>query len=307
MDPDHDLEDRFHEALAEGAASEILRIADELQRASEFRRSRELLKQAWAALPTEPRIAERLLEIHSRYHKWTEFDALAKQALAAHPDHGELYFTMGCGYEARRDWPNAWRAFSHAARLAPEEVEPVLRMARCYRMARKTKDAIGILNKSLRRHPRSAPLRAALGYAYIQDEQPTKAVRCFERAVELQPDWGPYLDDLAGSLMLCERWPEAARVAQLSLTKRKQNERAWTVYAIAHNKLGNPKFAEQGYRNAIRAARNPSRARGNYGLFLAKLPERLLEAVRLLREAQEAHPDWTEVSEKLELLLEADG
>ena len=58
-------------------------------------------------------------------------------------------------------------------------------------------------------------------------------------------------------------------------------------------------------RNAVRAARNPSRAKGNYGLFLSKQPERILEAVRLLEEARDAHPDWDEVGLKLQRLLEA--
>jgi tetratricopeptide (TPR) repeat protein len=289
----HNLELRFREALAHGEASSVLRVADELLRAGDYKRGRDWLEQAWEALPSEPRIAVRLLEIHSRYHNWTRFDDVAREALAAHAQTGELHFVVGSGYEARQDWPRAWAAFGRAAELAPEEVEPVLRMARAYRLARRPEDAVRVLARALKRHKKAAPLHAALGYAWIQAEQAPKAIQCFERAVDLQPDWDPYLDDLAGALMLCERWAEAARVAQVSLLKRKRNERAWTVYAIAHSNLGNAAHAEQGYRN--------------FGIFLAKLPERLLEAVRYLREAQEAHPDWTEVNERLERLLQADG
>jgi len=99
--------------------------------------------------------------------------------------------------------------------------------------------------------------------------------------------------------MLCERWSEAAQAALESLRIRKRNERAWTVFAIANKQLGDDKRAEQGYRNAVRAAREPGRAKGNYGLYLARRPERLLEAVRLLREAHDAHPDWDEVEDRL--------
>jgi Tfp pilus assembly protein PilF len=99
--------------------------------------------------------------------------------------------------------------------------------------------------------------------------------------------------------MLSERWKEAGQVAIESLRLRKQDERAWTVFAIANYRLGDFERAEQGYRNAVRAAKSPTRAKGNYGLFLAKRPERLLEAVRLLREAYEAHPDWNEVEARL--------
>jgi tetratricopeptide (TPR) repeat protein len=310
MEPDrrpHDLELRFRDALARGEASEVLRVADELGQAGDYQRGRDWLREAWRALPSEARIATHLLEIYSRYHNWKRFDVLAAEALRLHPQCGELHFTIGCGHEARGDWKRAWNAFGRAGRLAPEELEPVLRTARALRLARRPRDAIKILSKALGRHDKAAPAHAALGYAWIQAGRPEQAVRCFERAVDLQPDWDPYLDDLAGALMLCERWREAARVAQVSLNRRKRNERAWTVYAIAHNNLGNRGYAEQGYRNAIRAAQDPSRAKGNFGLFLSRLPERLLEAVRLLQEAQDEHPDWTEVSERLERLLHAEG
>ena len=69
-----EFEHRFQDALARGAASEILRLADELQRAGDYARSRAWLEEAWESLPSEPRIAARLLEIHTRYHNWTRFD-----------------------------------------------------------------------------------------------------------------------------------------------------------------------------------------------------------------------------------------
>ena len=298
-DPDPEQERRFLEAVAQGAASDILRLSDELQRAGRYAESRARLEEAWAALPSEPRIAVRLLEILQRYHRWRRFDEVAEAALDAHPGSGDLWFAVGCGAEARRHWPEAHAAFAKAAAIAPDEVEPVLRQARALRLTAQPEEAVRVLEASLGRHGGVAPLHAALGYAWIQREAADRAVACFRKALECQPDWHPYLDDLAGALMLCERWREAAESAVASLRVRKRNERAWTVYAIANYRLGDDTRADQGYRNAIRAARDPSRAKGNYGLYLARRPERILEAVRLLREAHEAHPDWTEVGERL--------
>jgi len=297
--PDPELERCLQAAVAQGEASEVLRIADELQRGGRFAEARDLLEKAWAALPSEPRIATRLLDILKRYHGWRRFDEIASAALDAHPGSSDLWFAVGCGVEVRRDWTAACEAFGKAAALAPDEVEPVLRMARMYRMEGQVTEAIRVLSQSLRRHPTVAPLHAGLGYAWIQEERPEKAVRCFRKALEYQPDWQPYLNDLAGALMLCERWREAAEAAMESLRERKRNERAWTVYAIANARLGDQARAEQGYRNAVRAAREPGRAKGNYGLFLSRNPERFLEAVRLLQEAREVHPDWDEVGNRL--------
>lgn len=294
-----DFDRLFQEALAAGEASEVLRMVDELQQAGRFAECRDRLEAAWDALPSEARIAERLLELYQRYHNWRRWDVVAETALDAHPGSGELLFTIGRGYEARGDWQEAWEAYGRAAAIAPGETEPVLRQARAYRLAHRVDDAIRVLSKALRRHKGVAPLHAALGYAWIQSGRPEKAVDCFRRALRRQPDWHPYLNDLAGALMLCERWAEAAQTAVDSLRVRKRNERAWTVYAIANNRLGDDARAEQGYKNAMRAAQNPSRAQGNYGLFLARRPQRLLEAVRLLKAAYDEHPDWDEVEERL--------
>ena len=299
-----EVEQRFQAALARGEASEILRFTDELQRDGRFAESRELLTRAWEALSSEPRIAQQLLEIHQRYHNWRAFDGVANEALHLHPKSADLQFAVGVGHEKRGQWDEAAESFGRAATLHPDELEPVLRQARVYRVSDRVDQAIKVLSRAVKRHKDAAPLHAALGYAWIQRERADKAIDCFQRALQYQPDWLPYLNDLAGALMLEERWPEAAQAAVNSLRHRKENERGWTVYAVAHHHMGDPTKADQGYRNAIRAARDPRRARGNYGIFLARQPERMLEAVRLLREAHEEFPDWDEVEDKLARLLE---
>ena len=302
--PDSEQEQQFQHALARGEAREILRLTDDLQAAGRFAESRELLTRAWEALSTEPRIAQALLEIHQRYHNWRAFDQVAQEALGLHATSGDLQFAVGCGFEARGQWRDAAESFGRAATLNPDELEPTLRQARVYRVSQQIDEAIRVLSRALKRHKDAAPLHAALGYAWIQRERPERAIDCFRRALKYQPDWLPYLNDLAGALMLCERWPEAAQAAVDSLRHRKENERGWTVYAVAHYHMGDDAKADQGYRNAIRAARDPRRARGNYGIFLARQPERMLEAVRLLREAHDEFPEWDEVGGRLAGLLD---
>ena len=296
------LRQELAEALAGGRAHDALKIADQLAGDGHFADARTVLESSWHALPSEPRIAVRLLELHTRYHNWQAFDALAHEALQRHPDAGELHFAVGCGNELRGDWKRAENAFALASAQSPLESEPVLRRARVLRVSGRVDEAIEILRASIKRQPGVAPLHAALGYALINAGTAERAVQAFRKAHRIQPDWAPYLDDLAGALMLCEKWKDAIRTAAKSLERRKKNERAWTVYAICHQNLGDEVRADQGYRNALRSARDPSRAKGNYGLFLRSQPERLLEAVRYLRDAYDAHPAWHEVGEALQEL-----
>lgn len=161
----------------------------------------------------------------------------------------------------------AIRAYGRATRRDPTDLEPAQRIARLFRARGRPFLARRNLRRALIHHPDAAVLHGTLGYAYIDDGQYPKAVASFTRAAELEPDDSPWLDDLGGALLLAERWKDAAAAAVKSLKKKQQNERAWTVYAVAHRHLGSLDDAEKGYRNAVKAARQPTRARGNLGLF----------------------------------------
>ncbi len=297
-----EIETRFQLALDVGDVEGVLAAAADLQGTGNSTQGAAWLTQAWRKLPEAPRLANRLLELHLRYHNWESFDAVAAEALERHPGDSELHYTLGCGWESRAAWDRAAEAFGRAFELGSDEVEAVQRQARALRLGGRSREALATVERVLKQHPNEATLHAVAGYVWIELDNPTKATQAFERALVHQPDWQPYLDDLAGALMLSERYEEAAKAARRSLALRKRNERAWTVYAIAYQRLSDPERADLGYRNAIRAARSPSRAQGNYGLYLAKDPSRMLEAVRMLKAAHKAHPDWPEVEKALQRL-----
>jgi Tfp pilus assembly protein PilF len=297
-----EIETRFQLALDVGDVEGVLSAAADLQGTGRPAEGAVWLAKAWQKLPEAPRLANRLLELHLRYHNWASFDAVAAEALDRHPGDAELHYTLGCGWESRAAWDRAAEAFGRAYELGTDEVEAVQRQARALRLDGRPKEALAVVERALKEHPNEATLHAVTGYVWIELDKPAKAAQAFERALSHQPDWQPYLDDLAGALMLAERWEEAARAARRSLAIRKRSERAWTVFAIAYQRLGDAERADLGYRNAIRAARSPSRAQGNYGLFLAKHPARMLEAIRMLKAANRAHPDWPEVAAALERL-----
>ncbi len=299
-----ELTAQYERALEARDVSGVLKAADELQQRGHSRSGEAWLRHAWRAFPDDARIAVRLLEMYLRYRAYEDFDALAEEAVAQHTDSSDLHYTIGCAHETRGRWEASAAAFGRVAEISPDEVEARLRQVRSLRILGAVKAAQKALKRAIKQHPDEAAFYAQMGYTHIEQQHPADAVKWFEKALQRQPDWQQYLDDHAGALMLCERWDEAARAAIRSLDLRKKNERAWTVYAIAHFKLGHEDRAEQGYVNAIRAAKQPSRAKGNFGLFLAKQPGRMLEAIRMLKAAYAAHPDWAEVGEALERLLE---
>jgi Tfp pilus assembly protein PilF len=293
------------DALARRDARAAVSAADAVAHGTPFLRASLALEKAVEAMPDEPGLAVRLLELLQSHGDWIRHDDLLGRSIARFPGRADLRFLAGRGYEARRLDCAAIRAYGHAARLDPEDVESVQRMATVFRARGRPFLARRRLRRSLRRHPEAAALHATMAYSYVDDGQFRKAVAAFERAVSLEPDDSPYLDDWGGALLLAERWREAAVVAVRSLKRRAQSEKGWTVFAVAHRHLGHRDKAEKGYRKAVEAARHPTRARGNLGLFLASGGAdgaSAAEAADHLRAALEAHPDWEEVRKSLESL-----
>lgn len=271
-----------------------VRLADDLLGDGEYGGARAVLAKAGAHWPAEQRIAVRRLELDLRYRRWREFDATLAAGLGHHPDSAVLRMLEARGHEERHDFDAAVLAYRAAAAQRPDDPEPIVRGTRALRALGRSAEAITWAGDALGRIE-DAGLRAALGYALIEEGEPLKAAESFLKAHRLQPDWGPYLDDLAGALMLAERWKDTVRAAKRSLQRNARSERAWTAYAVANQHLGDSERAEKGFRNAVTCARTPTRAKGNLGLWLARREDRLLEAVGLLREALEAHPEWDEV------------
>jgi tetratricopeptide (TPR) repeat protein len=308
-EPSKHLADALRKAIDGGDASEALEAADALVRGTDAPvgapATLDLLESAVVAFPDEAGFSVRLLESCLRRRDWARFDARAAAARTRFPGRADLHFLVGRGAEDRGLVCAAIRAYGQAWRRDKQDLEAVQRMARLFRFRRRPFLARRRIRRALQHDLKSAPLHAALGYAYVDDAQYEKAVRAFTRAVRLEPDDSPYLDDLGGALLLSERWQEAAGCATKSLKSRPGSEKSWTVYAVAHRHLGDAEKAEKGYRKAAACAREGGRARGNLGLYLANRganAKELVEAAEHLRAALAAHPDWEEVREALSAL-----
>jgi len=261
------------------------------------------LERGLLVFPRDPRLYVRLLEILLRWRDYDRFDEVAADAVARFPERADLHTLIGQSRAEREETCAAIRAYGRAARLDPDDVESIQRVARLFRQRSRPFHARRFVRLHLERHPDVAALHATIGFCYIDDEQYGKAVAAFKAAVDLEPDDSPYIDDWGGALVLAERWREAAAVAVRSLKGRPGRERAWTVFAVAHRHLGNAESAEKGYRKAVETSRAPSRAQGNLGLYLASRTDRAdlrAEAREHLHAALLEHPDWTEVERAYE-------
>jgi Tfp pilus assembly protein PilF len=297
--------DALEEAVSKKDTAGALAAADALTREG-LLSGTPTLERAADAFPDEPRFALRALHLLLRARDWPRFDARFSTTVSRFGESLDLHALKGRAEEEQGHACAALRAYGHVVRLDRDDLETAIRMARIFREKKRPFLARRGLRRALVRHPDAAELHGAMGFSYVQDGQYQKAVRSFRRANELEPEDSPWAEHLGSGLLLLERWHDAAAVAVKSLEARRGTERTWTVFAVAHRHLGHLDRAEKGYRTALKCANDPSRARGNLGLFLASLGAegpRAEEATGHLRAALDAHPDWTEVEDALTKLL----
>jgi Tfp pilus assembly protein PilF len=296
------------EALLAPTADALVAGVDRLTSQYSLAAAAHYLDRGLARFPADARVVVRLLEILLRWRDYDRFEEVLSAALARFGGRADLHALAGRAHAECDEHCAAIRAYGRAARLDPDDVESIQRVARLFRKRGRPFLARRFVRRHLRRHPDVAALHATMGFAYVDDEQFPKAVAAFKAAVDLEPDDSPFLNDWGGALLLAERWREAAVVAVRSLKARAANERAWTVFAVAHRHMGDLDRAERGYRKAVEHAKDTARAKGNLGLFLAAQkgrPERAAEAREFLRSALVEHPDWTEVENAYEALRRA--
>jgi Tfp pilus assembly protein PilF len=292
----------LEQATARGDLGAVVAAADDAVRGGPPGSTETALRRAIERFPKEARLGVLLLDLQRRTKDWAGLDATLPGLLARFSSRSEVHFGAGKALEARGLACAAIRAYGRAARLDPDDIDPVACIARVFRSRGRPFLARRRLRRAIVRHPDAAPLHAAMGYSYVEDGQTKKAVAAFHRAVALEPDESPYLEELGVALLVDERWREAAATAVRTLRARPEREKAWTVYAVAHRHLGNAEQAEKGYRNALKFARDPGRARGNLGLFLASRDDVPAEARGHLQAALDAHPDWEAVRKAIDRL-----
>jgi Tfp pilus assembly protein PilF len=263
---------------------------------------RHALAAAHRRWPRDEPLARRYLDTLRRLGDRAGIRALAWDVASTRLRSPDLHFALGTWAEEGGADAQAARAFARAARAAPDDAEPVVRLSRVFRRAGRPDLAEKTVRRALARLPDEAALHAALGYAFIEAGRPGAAIAAFRDAVRLQPDWSAYQEDLATAFVLGERWRDAAEAAHAAVKAAPRSERGWSALATACSRLGQRDVADRAYRQALEVAADPSRTQGNYGLFLAGDAARLLEAGRHLRAALEVHPDWDEVRAALAAL-----
>lgn len=211
------------------------------------------------------------------------------QLLAKHPDNPQLQF--GKAVLLQQDGrPEEALALLEAQSAGEQEVPSILLQARLLQILERGKEALPLLEKSLRRHPEDKRLRLTYARLLVEQDRLDEAMGEFATLVQQYPGD----DDLRFSMALvcleAEAWREAIVYLEELIARGSHRDAAHFNLGRAYRELNQPEqalsaFAKVGPGNEYLPAK----------LMQAELLfalDRNEEASRLLADARDEQPDY---------------
>ncbi|MBC7383209.1 MAG: tetratricopeptide repeat protein [Bacteroidia bacterium] len=136
-----------------------------------------------------------VLKIHYLYLK-NNYEAIIKLAgeidLKTQNDPW-LCYRIGQAYQNLNMFDEADIAYKYAIQLAPDNLDFCNKRSTVYIQQHKFAEAINLLESNLKKQPEQEVAWVNLGFAYLNLQNKNKAMKCYNRALSLNPDFGQAL------------------------------------------------------------------------------------------------------------------
>jgi len=198
------------------------------------------------------------------------------------------------------------QTFSISSKRTKDDSESVFREASLAHMEGRLSEAERGYLEILSKKPHWGPALNALGTAFLDQCQPDKARKVFEKAAGLRPPYFPACYNLGRLKQLENDHKGAIGVYRAILEKRPDFGQAWNNLGIAYREVGDPDEALSCFRRAVAFAPDMAEAWNNLGV--AQDESNLVEnASKSYRKAIEIQPDYASAHFNLGVSLQKLG
>lgn len=196
--------------------------------------------------------------------------------------------------------------FSISSQHAKDDSEPILKKAFLAHMEGRLAEAERGCLEVLRKKPDWGPALNALGTVLLDQRQPDKARKVFEKAAGLRPPYIPACYNLGRLKQLENDHKGAIGVYRAILEKQPNFGQAWNNLGVAYREIGDPDEALSCFRRAVAFAPDMAEAWNNLGV--AQDESNLVEnASRSYRKAIEIRSDYASAHFNLGVSLQKLG
>jgi Tfp pilus assembly protein PilF len=205
------------------------------------------------ALKLDPKLAEVRAELGALLHDQKRYDEAIvelKQALAQKSDLGDGWFNLGQAQLARKQCADAAASFAHAAKLKPDDADPLVQRSIALRQCGKLDDALKYAREAVKAAPQSPLAQLNLGIVLEKTKHVDEARNAFTAATKLKSDYGTAFWSL-GLLELEAHRPKEAKAALERAVAIEPTASRLADLGRAQRDLGDLPGAEKRLREAI--------------------------------------------------------
>jgi tetratricopeptide (TPR) repeat protein len=194
----------------------------------------------------------------------TDLEALAKER----PDDAAVQYHLGAACVIGKDLGAAKKAFERCIAIDPERTDARRALASIYSHDGKFEAAAKALEPAVASAPEDTKLRAELGTAYARAatearDSPSrrtplaeKAIACYRKILEAEPDFAPALYNIGIMLVLIERWPDAESTLASYVEKAPEDLAGLYNLAVARDHAGPADRAIETWRAFLAKAKD---------------------------------------------------
>jgi tetratricopeptide (TPR) repeat protein len=193
----------------------------------------------------------------------------AEKARQLAPKDPDVLYVWAEAQRAASAWVAAADGYRRLLAVRPDHAGAWLQLATCLQAMGDLTGARQATERALQHAPQAPECHNNLGSLYAAGDDHAAALKHFERALALRPNYATALINKAASLRETGRPAEAVPLLEQAITLTNGHPQAVAGLALARHSLGQIDAALQIYRNAL--AREPNNAETQWNYALASL------------------------------------
>ncbi len=161
---------------------------------------------------------------------------------------GEITYRLGRLCLTQRDYHSAISYYTQAQTLLPDRASVTFSLAGSYIASGDRTTGRKVLEEGLKKFPNEAALYDMMGQMLQQSKETNAlplALQMFEKAVQLSPKTGRFLERYGVACLRANRLEEARKLFEQSATLNPNRAYPYQQLALIYNRLGRPKRAKE--------------------------------------------------------------
>jgi len=188
--------------------------------------------------PNSKKGLEALFKIHLQQKQWQSAQQIAKRMQDVFNDEALGYYLSGLALQAEGKFEQSAARFELAMDKQPAAIEPMLHMVQSYLALKQPEKALHKLNALVKKQAGNFAAYSLMGDVYSKSNQFGDAVKAYQKAVAIKPEWASPYRSIAVVNLLQKQRAAAIAILQAGIDKAADTQELMNDLATIYHEDG---------------------------------------------------------------------